>query len=71
MPLSPEERWQENLRHARWLLTFRQSLLDAHRALANRDEVWEKKEWELLAWVADARTRLERLEQTDYFSTAA
>jgi hypothetical protein len=52
---------KDRLEHARWRVSFAQSLLDTHRSLPFRAGTWGEKEAELSGSLASAQAELERL----------
>jgi hypothetical protein len=63
MLLSPQERRKLNLEHAHWRVEFLLRLLDSHRALPGaRDELWRRRESEVVSSLAKAQVELEQAE---------
>jgi hypothetical protein len=53
---------EERLQHARWRISFRRSLLDAHYFTPRNDMDWSRKEQELLSDLNRAMQQLSDLE---------
>ena len=62
MPATPEQHHDENLKHARWRVAFRRSLLAAHRLTPRVGTDWSTREQDFLLHLAHAQQDLRKLE---------